>query len=178
MPRKYSQSAPEEVQPKKGIPVDMAENALADEQSPLLRKKSNDGQTSINEGENDDVGDVLPEESTSKRKLVFHEFWVLFRGSIPVILAYTLQNSLQTVSILIVGRASAQDLSTAAFSYMFAMCSGWLIGMGGSTALDTLASTSFTGSKNKQDLGILLQRAFIVLGLFYIPVAILWSTLR
>lgn len=118
--------------------------------------------------------DILPEDGTPSRKLILHEFWVLFKGSIPVVLAYTLQNSLQTVSILIVGQASPQDLSTAAFSYMFAMCTAWLIGMGGSTALDTLASSTFTGSKNKHDLGVLLQRAFIVLTLFYIPVAILW----
>jgi MATE family multidrug resistance protein len=118
--------------------------------------------------------DILPEDATSARKLILHEFWVLLKGSVPVVLAYTLQNSLQTVSILIVGQASPQDLSTAAFSYMFAMCSAWLIGMGGSTALDTLASSTFTGSKNKHDLGVLLQRAFIVLTIFYIPVAIVW----
>lgn len=118
--------------------------------------------------------DILPEEETARRRLILHEFWVLLRGSIPIALAYALQNSLQTVSILIVGRASPEDLSTAAFSYMFAMCTGWLIGMGGSTALDTLASSSFTGSRDKHDLGVLLQRSFLVLGLFYLPVAALW----
>ena len=38
----------------------------------------------------------------------------------------------------------------------------------------TLCSSSFTGSKDPHDLGILLQRAFIVLTLFYIPIAISW----
>lgn len=99
---------------------------------------------------------------------------MLTKGSVPVILAYSLQNSLQTVSVLIVGRASPESLATAAFSYMFAQCSGWLIALGGSTALDTLASSSFTGGTNKHSLGVLLQRSFIVLGLFYIPVAVLW----
>lgn len=144
-----------------------------DEQSALLPKKQDDDDRSTSEEEGD-LMDILPEDETPTRQLVLHEFWVLTKGSVPVILAYTLQNSLQTVSILIVGRASPQDLSTAAFSYMFAMCSGWLIGMGGSTALDTLASSTFTGSKNKHDLGILLQRSFVVLTLFFIPVAILW----
>ena len=46
--------------------------------------------------------------------------------------------------------------------------------LGGTTAIDTLASASFTGSKNKHDLGIILQRSFVVLTLMYIPVAILW----
>ncbi|KAE8376111.1 mate-domain-containing protein [Aspergillus bertholletiae] len=58
---------------------------------------------------------------------------------------------------------------------MFAMITGWMIALGGTTALDTLASSTFTGSADKHDLGILLQRAFFVLSLFYIPVAILWA---
>ncbi|KIW21383.1 hypothetical protein PV08_01963 [Exophiala spinifera] len=147
---------------------------IPNEHTRLLPKKQDGDDHSTSQGEGE-LLDILPEDATPSRTLILHEFWVLFRGSIPVILAYTLQNSLQTISILIVGRASPQDLSTAAFSYMFAMCSGWLIGMGGSTALDTLASSTFTGSKNKHDLGILLQRGFVVLTLFYIPIAIIWA---
>ncbi|KAF2636498.1 MATE efflux family protein [Massarina eburnea CBS 473.64] len=123
------------------------------------------------------VGETYPlddGEPSSEFQLVVQEFWVLFKGSIPVVLAYALQNSLQTISVLIVGRLSPEALATAAFSYMFAMATGWLIALGGTTAIDTLASASFTGSKNPHDLGIILQRSFIVLGLFYIPVAILW----
>jgi MATE family multidrug resistance protein len=116
----------------------------------------------------------LDDESASEFKLVSREFWVLFKGSLPVIVAYALQNSLQTISVLIVGRLSPEALATAAFSYMFAMASGWLIALGGTTAIDTLASASFTGSKNRHDLGIILQRALVVLSLFYIPIAILW----
>lgn len=119
-------------------------------------------------------GQVAEEDEHSRTQRIASEFWILFKSSIPVILAYTLQNSLQTVSVLIVGRVSPEALAVAAFSYMFAMCSAWLIGMGGTTAMDTLASASFTGSKNKHDLGIILQRAFFVLGLFYIPVIVLW----
>ncbi|KAL3424551.1 MATE efflux family protein [Phlyctema vagabunda] len=117
----------------------------------------------------------FPEESTSPAKKWLAEFVILFKASVPVILAYTLQNSLQTFSVLIVGRLSPEALATAAFSYMFAMSTAWLIALGGSTALDTLASSSFTGSKNPHDLGILLQRGFIVLTAFYIPVAVLWA---
>jgi len=121
-------------------------------------------------------GDVyeLEDGDRSQFQLILAEFWILLKGSIPVILAYTLQNSLQTISVLVVGRLSPEALATAAFSYMFAMASAWLIALGGTTAIDTLASASFTGSKNKHDLGIILQRSFIVLGLLYVPVAILW----
>jgi MATE family multidrug resistance protein len=116
----------------------------------------------------------LEEGTGSKLRVLSREFWVLFKGSLPVILAYALQNSLQTISVLIVGRLSPEALATAAFSYMFSMATGWLIALGGTTAIDTLASASFTGSKNRHDLGIILQRSFIVLLLFYVPIAILW----
>lgn len=116
----------------------------------------------------------LEDGDRSKTQLVLQEFRVLLRGSIPVILAYTLQNSLQTVSVLIVGRLSPEALATAAFSYMFAMATAWLVGIGGTTAIDTLASASFTGSKNPHDLGIILQRSYIILFLFYVPVAVIW----
>ncbi|KAL8917420.1 MAG: hypothetical protein Q9172_005859 [Xanthocarpia lactea] len=119
---------------------------------------------------------ILEESDAPAFRKVWTEFVILFRGSIPVILAYALQNSLQTISVVIVGRRSPEDLATAAFAYMFAMTTAWLIALGGTTALDTLGSSSFTGSKNKHALGILLQRAFVVLGLFYIPVIILWTT--
>ncbi|KAK5119356.1 hypothetical protein LTR85_007712 [Meristemomyces frigidus] len=123
------------------------------------------------EGESYELDD---DEKKTRVQRIATEFWVLFKGSIPVILAYTLQNSLQTISVLIVGRLSPEALSVAAFSYMFAMATAWLIGMGGTTAIDTLASASFTGSKNKHDLGVILQRALLILTVFYIPVAILW----
>ncbi|KAJ0324847.1 hypothetical protein COL5a_007616 [Colletotrichum fioriniae] len=107
-------------------------------------------------------------------RLWLAEILLLAKAAVPVILAYTLQNSLQTISVLIVGRLSPEALATAAFSYMFAMATAWLIALGGTTALDTLASSSFTGSSNKHDLGILLQRGILVLSAFYAVVAVLW----
>ncbi|KAK4555488.1 ethionine resistance protein [Recurvomyces mirabilis] len=137
-----------------------------DERTSLLPKP--------NEDDDAGEGEIYELEGKPRSQRLALEFWTLFKASIPVILAYTLQNSLQTISVLIVGRLSPEALSVAAFSYMFAMATAWLIGMGGTTAIDTLASVSFTGSKNKHDLGIILQRAFFVLGLLYIPVCVLW----
>ncbi|KAI1284118.1 MATE efflux family protein [Xylaria sp. FL0933] len=102
------------------------------------------------------------------------EIWILTKAAIPVILAYTLQNSLQAASVLIVGRLSPEALATAAFSYMFATATAWLVALGGTTALDTLASSSFTGSQDRHDLGILLQRGLFVLTLMYAIIAIIW----
>jgi MATE family multidrug resistance protein len=114
------------------------------------------------------------EHSKTSTQLLLHEFIVLLKTSVPVFLAYALQNSLQTVSVLIVGRLSPEALATAAFAYMVAMASGWLIALGGTTAIDTLASASFTGSSNPHDLGLILQRSFVVLSIFYVPIVVLW----
>ncbi|KAI4130726.1 MAG: hypothetical protein LQ347_003269, partial [Umbilicaria vellea] len=146
---------------------------LPNESTHLLPKPadgSSDG--SVNQ-ENGEVYD-LEDGGKPTSQLVLREFVMLIKGSIPVIVAYALQMSLQTISVLIVGRRSPQDLATAAFSYMFAMSTGWLIALGGTTAIDTLGSSAFTGSKNPHDLGIILQRSFLLLGLFYFPVCLLW----
>lgn len=113
------------------------------------------------------------EHSWGKQALA--ELWILIKSSVPIILAYMLQMSLQTVTVIIVGHSSPLNLAASAFSFMFALVSGWVIAMGGTTALDTLASSAYTGSQNKHDLGVLLQRAFLVLGVFYIPIAVLWA---
>jgi MATE family multidrug resistance protein len=92
-----------------------------DERTSLLRRHVEDSTETLIEQE--DESD-LAEQST--RKVILREFWILFRSSIPVILAYTLQNSLQTFSVVIVGRLSPEALATSAFAYMFAMATGWL----------------------------------------------------
>ncbi|KAF2233229.1 MATE efflux family protein-like protein subfamily [Viridothelium virens] len=142
-------------------------------------KDSPDERTSLLQGPDEEQqnGDIygFQDGKESRARAIASEFWILLRGSLPVILAYTLQNLLQTISVLVVGRLSPEALATAAFAYMFAMATAWLIALGGTTAIDTLASVSFTGSKNPHDLGIILQRSFFILGLFYIPICILWA---
>lgn len=144
----------------------------ADETSQLL-PKSDDG---LDEEQRPPNGEIhgLKDHGEIAAKHVFREIAGLLKASVPVFLAYALQNSLQTISVVIVGRGPPEDLATAAFSYMFAMSTAWLIALGGSTALDTLGSSTFTGSKDPHDLGVLLQRAFIVLTVFYVPVVVLW----
>ena len=149
-----------------------ADDGRPDETSNLLPKAN--GHTEEPERpENGEIYDLTDGKKSSWRT-VLQEFKILLQGSIPVILAYTLQNSLQTISVVIVGRGSPEDLATAAFAYMFAMCTAWLIALGGTTALDTLCSSAFTGSHDPHELGVLLQRAFITLGGFYVPVVVVW----
>ena len=59
----------------------------------------------------------IASDTKGELKLVGHEFWILFKGSIPVIMAYSLQNSLQTISVLIAGRLGPEALAVSAFCY-------------------------------------------------------------
>lgn len=141
-----------------------------DEHTSLIPKPAED--ETVWQSNGDEINDTT---RSAWAKRVFLEFWILFKGAAPIILAYMLQMSLQTVTVIVVGQSSPENLAVCAFSLMFAAVTGWMIALGGTTALDTLASSAFTGSGNKHDLGILLQRAFLVLGIFYIPVAIIWA---
>ncbi|KAJ7746753.1 MOP flippase [Mycena maculata] len=100
-------------------------------------------------------------------------FWELLRDSLPVILSYILQNSIQTTSILIAGRLGPDELSVSAFSLMLAFVTGWCVALGGTTALDTLGSQAFTGGHPK-DLSVHFQRCIVILWILLIPVCVLW----
>jgi len=142
------------------------------ERASLIPKHAEDAEAAFQKV-NKDEGIQLG--TPTGNKYVFVEFWMLSKGAVPVILAYMLQMSIQTVTVIIVGHSSPTNLTISAFSMIFALVTGWMIALGGTTALDTLAASTLTGSENKHDLGILLQRAFFVLGIFYVPVALIWA---
>lgn len=119
------------------------------------------------------------------------ELRILSATSLPASLGYMLQNSIQTVSIAIVARNATSDLelSASAHSFMIAMVTAWTIALGGTTALDTLASAAFARSQgdmqssqstdednytSAQEVGVLLQRAVCILLCIYLPCAVLW----
>ncbi|KAJ7132197.1 MOP flippase [Mycena epipterygia] len=124
----------------------------------------------------DDTEDIGMERSRDHRGQIFsHAFLLssLARDSVPIILSYVLQNSIQTFSILIAGRLGPDELSVSAFSLMLAFVTGWCVALGGTTALDTLGSQAFTGGHSK-DLSIHFQRCIVILWILLIPVCTFW----
>ncbi|OCH88449.1 MOP flippase [Obba rivulosa] len=57
---------------------------------------------------------------------------------------------------------------------MLAMVAGWCVALGGTTALDTLASQAFTGG-DRPSVSVHLQRCLVLLWLLFLPVAVLWA---
>ncbi|TFK69093.1 MOP flippase [Pluteus cervinus] len=124
-------------------------------------------------------------QATGPETLNFRLFLSLLLDSIPVILSYILQNSIQTTSVVIAGRLGPDELSVAAFSMMLAFKddptvpsvtpTGWCVALGGTTALDTLGSQAFTGGARPTDLSVHFQRCVLILWILLIPVGVLWS---
>jgi multidrug resistance protein, MATE family len=138
------------------------------ERDPLLKGDAR-AQAAVQEGTIENY-----DKPPTHTRQVLTEFWIILKNALPVIGSYVLQNSIQTGSVFVVGRTSPLNLSVAAFSYMFAMATIWLLGLGGTTAIDTLASSLFSAARDKTRVGVVLQRAGVVLAFMYIPFAILW----
>ncbi len=60
----------------------------------------------------------LENEPETSSKAKWTELGFLAASSLPVALSYALQNSLQTLSVVVVGRLGPDELSAAAFSYV------------------------------------------------------------
>jgi hypothetical protein len=73
----------------------------ADESSPLLYRQASGAEESFKDVEVEMVRDEIEDRNAELLKV---EFVKILRMSCPVIFAYMLQNSLQTGSILVVGR--------------------------------------------------------------------------
>ncbi|KAF9078281.1 MATE efflux family protein [Rhodocollybia butyracea] len=139
--------------------------------------ESDTGACTQEEGSNRQFGPIR-----SQLKLFFSLLVDSIPGKFTVILSYILQNSIQTISIVITGRLGPHELSVAAFSLMLAFVTGelrfpqcWCVALGGSTALDTLGSQAFTGSTRPTDLSVHFQRCVLLLWMLLVPVCVLWT---
>ncbi|KAI9477976.1 MAG: mate-domain-containing protein [Benjaminiella poitrasii] len=113
-------------------------------------------------------------KSSTAQTTIKKEFqWLIF-NSLPIIGTYLLQNSFQLTSIFTLGHLGSVELGASALASMFVNVSAWSIAYGTTTALDTLCSQAWTASNNKTIIGTYLQRAYLILGLIYIPIACIW----
>jgi MATE family multidrug resistance protein len=130
------------------------EEGIATEQTHLLRKISNKAQ--------DEPGNWKVEVK-----------WLL-RKSLPVVAAYLLQSSLQSVTVISIGRLGATELASASLGSILATVTGFSVMTGASLALDTILSQAFTGATDVTIVGLQLQRSLVIMGLLMAPVSILW----
>lgn len=85
-----------------------------DESSPLLSNPRNPQEPASG----------IPKTEATYHGISTHLLASLIIDSIPVMLSYILQNSVQLVSILVTGRLGPAELSATAFSMMLAFVTG------------------------------------------------------
>lgn len=112
---------------------------------------------------------ALPEIETSTK----HEMKILTKYSIPLIITFILQYSLNVASVFSVGRIGKTELAAVSLAAMTANITGYCIFQGTATALDTLCPQAF-GRKDYNSVGLHFLRCTIFLFLLFIPVSITW----
>ncbi|KAF7317752.1 MATE efflux family protein [Mycena kentingensis (nom. inval.)] len=117
---------------------------------------------------------LLPRPQQDQHGLVL--LWSLLSDSIPVILSYILQNSIQTSSILIAGRLGPDELSVSAFALMLAFVTGAYLVLRILRTSDPMVFSqagAFTGGQ-KTTLSVHFQRCVVILYVLFIPVGVAW----
>ncbi|KAJ1905216.1 ethionine resistance protein, partial [Tieghemiomyces parasiticus] len=99
---------------------------------------------------------------------------ILIRLTCPVVFTYLLQSSINMASVFSLGHLGAEELAASALATMLASVTGWAVGIGLVTALDTLCSQSFTGSQDVHAVGTYLQRGIIIITACHVPIVAIW----
>jgi len=95
----------------------------------------------------------------------------------PVITNYILGFLLNFSSVISLGHLGTRELAASALATMFCNVTGFSLGQGLASALDTLCSQAFTGSSDPHALGKHLQRSIVLMFLLSVPISFLWMYL-
>ncbi|KAI9101570.1 hypothetical protein K1719_023814 [Acacia pycnantha] len=94
--------------------------------------------------------------------------------ALPLFSAGLLQYSLQTISLVFVGRLGTLSLAAASMATSLVSVTGFNLLMGLASALDTLCGQSY-GAGQFHMLGIHMQRSILVLSLSSVFLAVIWA---
>ncbi|ORX53569.1 MATE efflux family protein [Hesseltinella vesiculosa] len=106
------------------------------------------------------------------------ELATLARLGWPVLVTFLLGMGMKLVDVWFLGKLGPQVMAASSLGGLYIMVGGLALGNGLLTAIDTLVSQAFTGARHQRTLGIILQRAILIIGLLGIPVGILWANAK
>jgi MATE family multidrug resistance protein len=144
----------------------MAATQDADERAPLLSRSA----------DSEFAASIQDKEEVEFN--IWRDLAGLTRQAIPIFLSFAVQNAVQTISVLTVGRLGSFELEVSSYGFMFFSATGTMLAIGGATALDTLCGQAFTSqtvADDPQILGLLLQQCLVAqLGLFVLLIVPIW----
>ena len=102
-----------------------------------------------------------------------HEFQIIIKNALPLMITCLLQYTLTGASVLAVGHIGKNELGAVSLASMTSNITGYVIYEGLATALDTLCAQAY-GSGKVHLVGLHLQRMIYFLWLCTIPIAAVW----
>ncbi|KAI8814609.1 mate-domain-containing protein [Cladochytrium replicatum] len=129
------------------------------ENTPLLANAHHAGQQLVDKLDWDDV--------KIEAKTIANLAW-------PVSAGYMLQQTLYLAPVFTLGHLGTKELAAGTLTTMFCNVTGYSVGIGMASALDTLCAQAFTGSSDPTAAGKHLQRGIVVMFFLSFPIAWLW----
>ncbi|KAL6060728.1 Mate-domain-containing protein [Balamuthia mandrillaris] len=107
------------------------------------------------------------------QSVAIQELCIVLKLAAPIAGSYLCTMFIQLVSLFFVGHLGPTELAAAALGTMYCNALGFSLIIGLLSALDTLCSQAF-GAQSYHRVGLVLQRAIVILMLLCIPIAAVW----
>ncbi|KAK7683105.1 hypothetical protein QCA50_013778 [Cerrena zonata] len=120
----------------------------------------------------EEVDDVDPNSETSAN-LLWEEFRILTKYTIPVFGTHLLEYSLVIASVISLGHLSTTALAASTLGSMTASVTGYSIIQGFASTLDTMLPSAWTSSR-PQLVGLWSQRMAVVMAASLLPIILIW----
>ncbi|TXT04828.1 hypothetical protein VHUM_04096 [Vanrija humicola] len=103
-----------------------------------------------------------------------NELKVLVRSSIPLTMGLMLENALNTINVLIVGRLGAGELAVVGNSSLLILVTGFPLPLAMAAAFTTLSAPLYTQVDHRYVIGQVLQRTILLSVVLSFLIALLW----
>jgi len=104
---------------------------------------------------------------------VISELYGLSEMAIPLSVSNFFQSGMGLTAVMFVGHLGDDELAASSLSSMYCNISGLSVVSGLLTGIDTLGSQAY-GAENFERVGIILQRALVILALYFLVLIPLW----
>ncbi|KAI9257072.1 mate-domain-containing protein [Helicostylum pulchrum] len=114
-------------------------------------------------------------KSTFLNNQVRDELVAILKFAIPLIVTFLLGVGNRVIDVWFLGKVGSEAMAVVSLGGLFTTVAGLSVGQGILTAIDTLVAQAFTGASNPLTVGTILQRGLLIVYIFGILIALLWT---